>query len=75
MNRRQAARLRHLSEYLHGTGRKFMFELVAPAEQAGFDEVHGDRRAYDWSHRPRQMVDAIRGPGSYGGRAAVVAAA
>ena len=30
MNRRQAARLRQLSDYLHGSGRLFMFELLVP---------------------------------------------
>ena len=59
MNRRQAGRLRHLSDYLHRTGRKFMFELLVPAEQAELEELHGDKRAYDRSRRPRHMVDAI----------------
>jgi 5-dehydro-2-deoxygluconokinase len=59
MNRRQAARLRHLSEYLHRRGRKFMFELLVPAEKAELEELHGDQRAYDRSRRPRHMVDAI----------------
>jgi myo-inositol catabolism protein IolC len=59
MNRRQAARLRHLSEYLHRTGMKFMFELLVPAERAELEELHGDERAYDRSRRPRHMVDAI----------------
>ena len=59
MNRRQAARLLHLSEYLHRTGRKFMFELLVPAERAELEELHGDQRAYDRSRRPRHMVDAI----------------
>src|SRR5207249_99535 len=59
MNRRQAARLRHLSEYLHRTRRKFMFELLVPAERAELEELHGDQRAYDRSRRPRHMVDAI----------------
>src|SRR5204862_39425 len=59
MTDRQAARLRHLSEYLHRTGRKFMFELLVPAEQAELEELHGDKRAYDRSRRPRHMVDAI----------------
>jgi len=60
MNRRQAGRLLHLSEYLHRTRRKFMFELLVPAEQAELEELHGDQRAYDRSRRPRHMVDAIR---------------
>jgi len=59
MNRRQAARLRHLSEYLHRKGRKFMFELLVPAEKAELEELHGDQRTYDRSRRPRHMVDAI----------------
>ena len=59
MNRRQAARLRHLSEYLHRTRRKFMFELLVPAERAELEELHGDQHAYDRSRRPRHMVDAI----------------
>jgi len=59
MNRRQGGRLRQLSEYLHRTGRKFMFELLVPAEQAELEELHGDRRAYDRSRRPRHMIDAI----------------
>jgi 5-dehydro-2-deoxygluconokinase len=47
MNRRQAGRLRQLSAYLHRTRRKFMFELLVPAEQAELEELHGDKRAYD----------------------------
>jgi len=59
MNRRQAARLLHLSEYLHRKGGKFMFELLVPAEKAELEELHGDQRTYDRSRRPRHMVDAI----------------
>ena len=36
-----------------------MFELLVPAEQAELEELHGDKRAYDRSRRPRHMVDAI----------------
>ncbi len=60
MNRRQAGRLQQLSDYLQRTSRKFMFELLVPAEQAELEELHGDRRGYDRSRRPRHMVDAIR---------------
>jgi 5-dehydro-2-deoxygluconokinase len=59
MNRRQAARLRQLSDYLHRTERKFMFELLVPAEQGELEELHGDKQTYDRSRRPRHMVDAI----------------
>lgn len=59
MNARQAGRLRRLSEYLQRTGRRFMFELLVPAEQAQLDRVGGDRRAYDRDIRPALMVEAI----------------
>ncbi|MGI8403128.1 MAG: 2-deoxy-5-keto-D-gluconate 6-phosphate aldolase domain-containing protein [Gemmatimonadaceae bacterium] len=59
MNRRQAARLRRLSDYLHRTERKFMFELLVPAEQAELDELNGNKGAYDRLRRPRHMVSAI----------------
>ena len=62
LNRRQAARLRDLSDYLHsGRNRSlFMFELLVPAERAQLDGLHGDRKAYDLTLRPRLMAEAIR---------------
>jgi myo-inositol catabolism protein IolC len=60
LNRRQTARLKGLSEYLHGKGRSlFMFELLTPAEKAQLDRVNGDKRAYDLEIRPRLMVQTI----------------
>src|SRR5882762_4108516 len=59
LNRRQAARLRRLSEYLQGAGRRFMFELLVPAEKAELEELRGDQGAYDRSCRPKHMVDAM----------------
>jgi len=60
MNKRQAARLKRLSDYLHGKGRiLFMFELLVPAEKAQLDRVNGDKRAYDREMRPGLMVEAI----------------
>jgi len=60
MNRRQAARLKRLSDYLHGTSQSmFMFELLVPAVKAQLDRVKGDKRAYDQELRPRLMVQAI----------------
>ena len=35
MNRRQAERLKRLSDWLHEHDRKFLFELLVPAEEAG----------------------------------------
>ena len=60
LNRRQSARLRRLSEYLHaGSGSLFMFELLVPAEKQQLDQVNGDKKAYDLQVRPALMVQAI----------------
>src|SRR5262245_31885389 len=60
LNRRQAARLKRLSDYLHSKGRsQFMFELLVPAEAAQLTRVHGDKKAYDREIRPVLMVQAI----------------
>src|SRR5215471_15410349 len=60
LNERQAARLKRLSDYLHGSGRMLMFELLVPAAKAQLDRVNGDQRAYDRELRPALMVQAIR---------------
>jgi len=61
LNRRQAARLKALSEYLHGAKSRslFMFELLVPAEKAQLESLDGDRKAYDLTLRPRLMAEAI----------------
>jgi len=60
LNRRQAARLKELSAYLHDKSRsRFMFELLVSAEKAQLDRVKGDKKAYDLELRPRLMVQAI----------------
>jgi len=60
LNRRQAARLKRLSEYLHTESPSlFMFELLVPAEKAQLDRVNGDKEKYDLELRPRLMVRAI----------------
>ena len=61
LNQRQAARLKRLSDYLHGKGHsKFMFELLVPAEQAQLDQLKGDKKAYDREVRPGLMVRSIQ---------------
>ena len=61
LNRRQAAQLKRLSQYLHDKSRsRFMFELLVPAEQRQLDELGGDKKAYDVERRPRLMVQAIQ---------------
>jgi 5-dehydro-2-deoxygluconokinase len=60
LNRRQSARLKRLSEYLHSNNRsRFMFELLVPAEKAQIDKLQGDKKAYDLELRPQLMVQAI----------------
>src|SRR5215475_2046227 len=60
LNRRQAARLRRLSNYLHAHDRKYMFELLVPATPEQLSQVGGDRRRYDRKRRPALMAPAIR---------------
>lgn len=59
MNQRQSARLRQLSDFLRSQGRKFMFELLVPAEKAQLDKLGGDKKRYDLELRPSLMVKAI----------------
>jgi 5-dehydro-2-deoxygluconokinase len=61
LNRRQAARLKRLSDFLAANNRsRFMFELLVPAEKAQLARLKGDKKAYDLELRPRLMVEAIR---------------
>ena len=60
LNRRQAARLKHLSDYLHKSGRLYMFELLVPPEKSQLDRLKGDKNTYDLQLRPALMVQAIR---------------
>ncbi len=59
LNKRQAERLKRLSDYLHKTNRKFMFELLVPPEPAQLAKVGNDKKAYDRQLRPGLMVGAI----------------
>ena len=60
MNRRQAARLKRLSEYLHSDGpSRFMFELLVPATPGQLDRSGGNKKEYDRKLRPELMVRAI----------------
>src|SRR5262249_17264977 len=61
LNQRQTARLKQLSDYLHGKSQSgFMFELLVPAEKAQLDRIRGDKQAYDVEIRPPLMVQAIQ---------------
>ena len=58
-NRRQAARLKQLSDYLHTSGRLYMFELLVPPVPDQLQRLGGDKKAYDLQLRPALMVRAI----------------
>ena len=60
LNHRQAARLKRLSDYLHGSDRLFMFELVVPAEPGQLERFQGDPKAYDRELRPALVVRTLR---------------
>jgi 5-dehydro-2-deoxygluconokinase len=59
LNRRQAARLKQLSDYLHKSGRLYMFELLVPPEPHQLQRVSNDKKAYDLQLRPALMIQAI----------------
>ena len=59
LNARQATRLKQLSEWLHHNERKFLFELLVPAEKAQLDSVGGDPAKFDTELRPHLMRLAI----------------
>lgn len=59
MNTRQAERLKRLSDWLHDNDRKFLFELLVPAEDSQLDAVGGDTDRYDSELRPELMRRAI----------------
>jgi 5-dehydro-2-deoxygluconokinase len=61
LNRRQAASLKRLSDYLHTDRRSlFLLELWVPPERAQITELKGDRKAYDLELRPRLQTEAIQ---------------
>jgi len=59
MNERQTERLKRLSDWLHENDRKFLFELLVPAEDAQMEQVGGDSDRYDAELRPELMVRTI----------------
>lgn len=59
LNERQAGRLRRLSDWLHERGRKFLFELLVPADESQLARVRGDEQRYDVEIRPGLMMRTI----------------
>jgi myo-inositol catabolism protein IolC len=59
MNRAQAEKLKRLADWLHEHDRKFLFELLVPAEPDQLESVGGDEERYDRELRPELMRHAI----------------
>ena len=59
LNRRQAARLKKLSDFCHAQRIKFMFELLVPAVPSQLEQVLGDVSCYDHELRPNLMIGAM----------------
>ncbi len=65
-NREQLGKLRRLSDWLHSKERKFLFELLVPAEEAQLRAVEGSTERYDAELRPelmRRTIAEIQGAG------------
>jgi myo-inositol catabolism protein IolC len=59
MNERQTERLKKLADWLHDNDRKFLFELLVPAEPEQLESVGGDEERYDAELRPELMRRVI----------------
>ena len=58
-NSEQLKKLKRLSDWLHANKRKFLFELLVPAEEAQLQAVDGDSDRYDAELRPELMRRTI----------------
>jgi myo-inositol catabolism protein IolC len=59
MNKRQSEKLKRLADWLHEHDRKFLFELLVPAEPHQLETVGGDEERYDRELRPELMRHTI----------------
>ena len=59
MNERQRERLKRLGDWLHAHDRKYLFELLVPAEPEQLEQVGGDTDRYDAELRPELMRRTI----------------
>jgi len=66
MNEGQLSRLKRLADWLHEHDRKFLFELLVPAEDSQLEQVDGDSDRYDAELRPELMRRAIEMIQDYG---------
>src|SRR5918997_3134486 len=66
MNARQTERLKRLGDWLHENDRKYLFELLVPAEDHQLEKAGGDTDRYDAELRPALMKQAIQEIQDYG---------
>jgi 5-dehydro-2-deoxygluconokinase len=66
MNKRQLERLKRLADWLHEHDRRFLFELLVPAEPDQLESVGGDTDRYDSELRPELMRRTIAKIQDYG---------
>jgi myo-inositol catabolism protein IolC len=59
MNHTQLGKLKELADWLHANDRRFLFELLVPAEDDQLAAVGGDTDRYDAELRPELMRRAI----------------
>jgi myo-inositol catabolism protein IolC len=59
INKGQLERLKRLADWLHDHDRKFLFELLVPAEPSQLESVGGDTDRYDAELRPELMRRTI----------------
>jgi 5-dehydro-2-deoxygluconokinase len=66
LNQRQNERLKKLADWLHANDRKFLYELLVPAEPQQLEQVGGDSDRYDAELRPELMRRAIEDTQNFG---------
>jgi 5-dehydro-2-deoxygluconokinase len=66
LNQRQNERLKKLADWLHANDRKFLYELLVPAEPAQLEQVGGDSDRYDAELRPELMRRVIEDTYAFG---------
>jgi 5-dehydro-2-deoxygluconokinase len=59
-NKTQLGKLKRLADWLHDHDRKFLFELLVPAEPAQLEAAGGDTDRFDAELRPELMRRAIQ---------------
>ncbi len=60
VNKRQAAKLKQLGEFLKSIDKGYLIEPLVPATKTQMEEVGGDQAKYDLEIRPKLMVRMIQ---------------